>query len=98
MAFRNVQFEKSVSCIAMSDLKTIIESHAAQFAHAIIASLKDLSIEDLVRLSKAQGAPGAPAAEAAPAPAPAPAPVARAAIVKTVPAPMPAKPAAKAAP
>ena len=84
------KFQKSVSCIAMSDLKTIIESHAAQFAHAIIASLKDLSIDDIVRLSKAQGA-----AAAAPAAKPAAAPVAKAAIVKVAPAAKPA-PAAKA--
>ncbi|MCW5813673.1 MAG: hypothetical protein KIT84_21770 [Labilithrix sp.] len=41
----------------MSDLKTIIESHATEFAQAIIASLKDLSIDDLVRLSQGGGAP-----------------------------------------
>ena len=79
MAFRNEQFEKSVSCRAMSDLKTIIESHAAQFAHAIIASLKDLSIDDIVRLSKGQG--GAPAARVAAAPSPKAAPVVKAAPV-----------------
>jgi len=75
----------------MSDLKTIIESHAAQFAHAIIASLKDLSIDDIVRLSKGQG--GAPAARVAAAPSPKPAPAAR---VAAAPSPK-AAPAARVA-
>src|SRR4051812_30252726 len=77
----------------MSDFQTTIERHAAEFAHAILAAVKNLLIDDLSRfLAENEGVArhGAPA-KTAPVPARAPAPAKMASVPPPPPAPAPAR-------